>query len=298
MNSFLKPHKKVKEGFVGQRMIVLPPDTIKKVGKNPLTNNLYLTAAGFYPHAVHHDRERKNGCKEYILIYCTEGEGLLFFRGNQYEFIPNSFAIIPPNEPHHYRSSQTNPWSIYWVHFLGETATELYSRYSEDQKSQVRSIAYDTERLSLFNKVMNLLEGNVTTKELEMISISLLYFLSSLIYNFEADTPSKNWDTVDRSIEFMKENIKSTLTLDQLAANQNLSVSRYSELFKQKTGNSAISYFIRLKIQKSCQLLYFSDMTLKQICLEVGFQDQFYFSRTFKKIMGISPSKYKSTYKS
>ena len=298
MESYLEPHKKVKEGFVGQRMIVLPPDIIKRANKNPLTRDLYLTAAGFYPQAVHHDRERKNGCKEYILIYCVEGNGLLFFRGNKYEFIPHSFAVIPPNEPHHYRSSQTNPWSIYWVHFLGENADELYTRYEENNKRQVRSIAYDAERLGLFNKILDLLENNVTAKELEMISVSLLYFLSSLVYNFETVTASKNLDTIDKSIEFMKENIRSTLTLEQLAANQNLSVSRYSELFKQKTGNSAIRYFIRMKIQKSCQLLYFSDMNLKQICTEVGFQDQFYFSRTFKKIMGISPSKYKQTYKS
>ena len=56
-------------------------------------------------------------------------------------------------------------------------------------------------------------------------------------------------------------------------------------------------YFSNLKIQKSCQYLYFTDLSIKEICREVGFDDPYYFSRMFKKLMGMAPSKYKALYK-
>ena len=94
----------------------------------------------------------------------------------------------------------------------------------------------------------------------------------------------------------MKNNISTALTINQLANQANYSVSRYSEVFKQKTGYSPIQYFIRLKIQKSCEFLYYANLTIKEICREVGFDDPYYFSRMFKKQIGISPMQYKKSH--
>lgn len=54
-----------------------------------------------------------------------------------------------------------------------------------------------------------------------------------------------------------------------------------------------LSYFNQLKIQKACQLLDFTDMKVNQVCFKVGIEDNFYFSRLFRKIMGMSPLAYK-----
>jgi AraC family transcriptional regulator of arabinose operon len=101
-------------------------------------------------------------------------------------------------------------------------------------------------------------------------------------------------DAITHSIRFMKENIRQLFTVENLARQQNLSVSHYTRLFKAKTGYTPIQYFNQLKIQLSCQYLYFSDRKIKEICNEIGFVDQYYYSRLFRKMMGISPAKYKS----
>ncbi|WP_162558715.1 helix-turn-helix domain-containing protein [Robertkochia solimangrovi] len=104
-------------------------------------------------------------------------------------------------------------------------------------------------------------------------------------------------DTVGQSIAFMNQQISQTLKVEDLAGERSLSVSRYSEIFKKKTGFSAIHYFNKLKIEKSCQYLYFTDMTVKEVSQLFGFDDPYYFTRLFKKVMGIPPSQYRYLYK-
>ena len=61
-----------KEGFTNQRAIVLPEAIKKILVGNELTNLLYVTDIGYYPHATGHYRARRYGSQQHILIYCTE----------------------------------------------------------------------------------------------------------------------------------------------------------------------------------------------------------------------------------
>lgn len=289
--------RKIKEGFLGQQMIVLPPDTKKMVIKNQLTCKLYLTAIGYYPKAIHHDRERKTGSQQYIFLYCTEGKGSVEISKRHYELIPNTYIIIPKNVAHHYRTSESDPWSIYWVHFTGELADLLYDRNSRDAEPEVQTIAYDEQTVAMFELMLSLLENNYSERNMELINIRLLQFLSSFIYNEEMNPLHYAMDQISLSIQYMKENLTRCYAIQELAAYCKFSVSHYSNLFKKKTGCSPMQYFNQLKIQKSCQYLYFTDMNIKEICVKIGFDDPYYFSRMFKKLMGSSPATYRNTYK-
>ncbi len=286
-----------KEGFLGQQMIVLPPDCLKKIVNNILIQNFYLTAIGFYPHAEFHDRKRKTGTKEHILLYCTEGQGEVIINNKKFKLLPNHFIIIPPDIPHHYKSSLKNPWMIYWVHFTGKRASAIYNRYSNENLPIVKFIAYNEQRVKNFLEIIHLLESTFEERSLEFANINLMHFISSFIYQQEFNSKSKEKNMVNNSIDFMKENLHKPLKIDDLANHENLSVSRFSEVFKENTGYPPIHYFIKLKVQKSCQYLYFTDKSIKEISLIIGFNDQYYFSRMFKKTMGVAPSKYKAHYK-
>ncbi|GAA4307237.1 AraC family transcriptional regulator [Mucilaginibacter gynuensis] len=296
-NSTVVQKTRKKEGFVGQRMIVLPPNIKRRIIHNPLIRNFYLTAIGHYPKATHHDRERKTGSSQYILIYCVEGGGYIYINGIQHELQPNTYFIIPKNVPHRYNSNENNPWSIYWVHFTGDTAEKIYERFLIDNQPVVHAIPYDENRITLFEQIYSILEHSFNEKEMEIMNFNLLHFITSLIYYKEANPAVYNTDSISNSISFMKKNIHEKFGIEELAKQQSLSVSHYSRSFKQKTGSSPINYFNQLKVQKSCQYLYFTDRSIKEICSELGFDDQFYFSRLFRSVIGMSPAKYKKQHK-
>ncbi|WP_316816072.1 AraC family transcriptional regulator [Pedobacter nyackensis] len=293
----IEQKKSVKEGFIGQRMIVLPPNIKRKISKNPLTKNFYLTAIGHYPKALNHERERKTGSNQYIFIYCVDGAGCIYIDDQRHELHPNTFFIIPKNISHRYHSSETTPWTIYWVHFTGLLSENIYERYSEAGKPTAQTIPYDENRIKFFEEIYSIMEHSFNDKEMEAANFNLLHFISSFIYYKESHPEVYNTDSISSSITFMKQHIHETPGIEQLAKQQNVSISHYSRSFKQKTGLSPINYFNQLKIQKSCQYLYFTDRSIKQIALDLGFDDQYYFSRLFKNVIGVSPAIYKKQHK-
>ncbi|WP_034040890.1 AraC family transcriptional regulator [Wocania ichthyoenteri] len=295
MDSSLETQK-IKEGFIGQKMITIPPNIRKEIVANSLISDFYLTAIGYYPHAIHHDRKRKFGCKEYIWLYCTEGSGEVVINNKNFELIPNTYIIIPPGISHHYKSSEKQPWTIYWAHFFGEKSDILYSRYLDEVKMHVGKIPLNESRLKKMIEMIDTLENNFESKNIEITNINFYHLLSSIIYHIEPSPSFLNTDPISQSITFLNKHIKEIFKVEDLALQQNLSVSRYTELFKKKTGFSPIKYFNNIKIQKSCQYLYFTDLTIKEISLKVGFKDQYYFSRAFSKLIGMPPSKYKMLY--
>lgn len=278
-------------------MLVLPPDIRQKILSNEIIKDFHLTAIGHYPHAVYHDRERKKGCDEYILLYCLEGQGTIKIYNKTITLSANEFFIIPSNIAHHYKSSTTNPWSIYLVHFNGKNADHLYFRYTKQTDLDPIKIPFNEQKCDLFLKIIQLLERSYEDAYLELSNSYLVQFITTLVYQPLITSITETNNPVSKSINFMKKHIDQPLTISELASEQSLSISRYSEVFKFETGSSPISYFIHLKMQKSCQYLYFTNMSIKEIAVAVGFSDPYYFSRMFKKVLGISPSKYKSEYK-
>jgi transcriptional regulator GlxA family with amidase domain len=126
--------------------------------------------------------------------------------------------------------------------------------------------------------------------------MSLSYFLTLFVYNSRhyAATTNEKKDCVDSAILFMRENINENISLNNLSNQYNYSVSRFSNLFKQKTGYAPIDYFLQLKMQKACQNLDFTERSIKDIAFSMGFDDPYYFSKRFRAIIGMSPKKYRS----
>ena len=102
--------------------------------------------------------------------------------------------------------------------------------------------------------------------------------------------PYKN--DVAKTIAYIEENYMHRLTLASISANVNLSSSYLCRVFKSEVGISITSYLNNLRIRKAATLIKEQALSLKEISAMVGIDDQLYFSRLFKKCMGISPSEY------
>jgi AraC family transcriptional regulator of arabinose operon len=289
--------KGVKEGFIGQKMIVLPPGIKKRLLFNALIGGFYLTAIGYYPKAENHDIYRKTGSSQYILLYCVEGEGHIELNNITYHLKPNTYFIIPKNISHRYYSGPQNPWTIYWAHYKGASADSLYLRYLDNQPKQVKDIPLNESAIEIFEQLYNILENSFNDESLEIANMNFQYFINTLVYYPYVKKMIYDKDSVSKAISYMKQNINKHFSLEQLANLEKLSKSQFSRQFKQKTGSTPIQYFNSLKIQHSCQYLYFTEKSVKEICVALGFDDQFYFTRLFTGIMGLSPTQYRKTHK-
>lgn len=100
----------------------------------------------------------------------------------------------------------------------------------------------------------------------------------------------------DMPYQEMLENYMYRLTLSSISANVNLSSSYLCRIFKSEVGTSITNYLNNLRIRKAATLIKENTMSMKEISSMVGIDDQLYFSRLFKKCMGISPSEYGKKY--
>lgn len=289
----------LKQGFVGQRMIVIPKDIISGIKQNPLINIVYFTDIGFFPNASNHSVKRKNGSKQYILLYCYQGQGSIETERETIHLKPNTFYIIPPGVAHHYFSHPRHPWSIYWLHFTGTHARFFHEKFTSLFSSTPPALRLDESRVDLFENLINVMEDGYSLTNLEYVNISLWQLINTFLYeNYFSKKGSKKFDSnpIEEAIDYMKTHLESSLKIDEVAALFNYSTSHFFSIFKSHTGYSPINYFNHLKIQKACQYLSFTTMSVKEISFAVGFNDPLYFSRIFKKIMNSSPVEYRKEY--
>lgn len=141
-------------------------------------------------------------------------------------------------------------------------------------------------RFSL-NKLLEICERGDRSEKAE----ALVSFLVYTLYDCIGDNgENKHVALIKR---YISDNWEKHITLEEIAASVYLSPSYASALFKEHTGTSIIDYIINLRISKACDMLRYSDLTISEISDCTGFCDIFYFSRMFKKHMGIAPSQYR-----
>nr|MDA3816290.1 AraC family transcriptional regulator [Prolixibacteraceae bacterium] len=286
---------KRKDGFPGQLSYIIPQSILTKLQQNPFFKDLYITDIGYYPHALHHFRERQEGIAQSILIYNIDGYGHIKIADKEYFLQPDHFLIIPQNVPHAYYADKKNPWSIYWIHLGGEKSKFISASFSQPTLIEKTHTSRINERLSLFDEIFKCLEKGFGVEIMEYVNLCLPRLLATFTHlqQYRNINESITNDPVSLAINYMLENLKSKLTLNQLAKEVKLSASYFSRIFQNKTGFPPIEYFNQLKIQHSCRLLDNRNLSIGDIAREIGLEDQFYYSRLFKKIINQSPREYR-----
>lgn len=123
---------------------------------------------------------------------------------------------------------------------------------------------------------------------------SLFYqFIHELLFQLaEQEVRTVLPDPIEQTLRYIQQHYREQVTLDFLAEQFNYSSRHLSMQFKRKTGHSPIDYLIQTRLTKARNLLVRSDATLREIAAEVGYTDVYYFSRIFKKHVGLSPTLY------
>ena len=98
---------------------------------------------------------------------------------------------------------------------------------------------------------------------------------------------------VQRAKEYINGNYKKDLSLDELSKELDISPYYFSKLFKEETGSNFVEYLTGLRMDRAKELLKDESLSMKEICAAIGYSDPNYFSRIFKKNIGLTPTEYR-----
>lgn len=283
------------EGFEQQKMIVLTQDHIHFMLKHKLLSELFVTDLGYFPNAAHHYRERPQGYDGYIMIYCASGKGRLTINGTEkYEICNDELILIPSGTAHQYEANAQHPWSIYWFHVQGSAVDELFQTCElvhYVQKIQPN----DAEAfIRFFHMCYDLLSSRVNLHSLLHVSHALRFLISQLGLSQKMLKEEKTQSYIDTAILFMQQHIEEQISLADLANHIGISRQHLNHIFQKSLDTTPIYFFLSLKMQRACQMLDLTELSIKEISVSLGIEDPFYFSRLFKKIIGRSPKVYRN----
>lgn len=117
--------------------------------------------------------------------------------------------------------------------------------------------------------------------------------LNTVCSNIANKKEESSANTIAKAMEYIKGNYQKELSLDEVSKEVNISPYYFSKLFKEESGVNFVEYVTSLRMDRAKELLLQSDKSMKEICAEIGYADPNYFSRTFKKNVGLTPTEFK-----
>ena len=232
---------KLRDGFAGQDMYVIPRPVLSDANRHPLIRALYPTDIGWFPEARFHFRSRPDGAAQDHLMLCIGGHGHVIVNGKENHLQSGELLIIPRHSSHQYWAAEDNPWSIYWMHFLGEEAGYYLERIPGPGHPVPVDPATQNEAIRLFRDCLDALENGYALPTLIYAAQSARHILSLLLFrnlSFPVEQRAEQRQLqLGGTLEYMRTRIAEPVRLEEFANHAGLSVSHFSELFREQTGH-------------------------------------------------------------
>lgn len=231
---------------------------------------------------------RPNGRSDYYLIYVTGGAMHIVLNGQWEQMDTGTAVLIPPHAEQRYSFDKDVPLEYYWAHFTGYAVGDVI-RHAGLETGKVIHVGPGESLSRSFRELMSLFLSMDEWQEGE--AAGQLQMILAKLGRAAAGKPMQaSIAPIRRSLSYMHDHYARPMKVAELAAIEHLSSSRYTAMFRRCTGLAPKEYLISLRMRSAMDLLMHTDLSVKQVASEAGYDDPLYFSRLFKKRMGVAPS--------
>ncbi len=258
--------------------------------------DLYLTEIG----EIEVEQETIWECREpadhHFLVFCTRGSGIVLLSGEQLPLTADQYFIVPKNQCFKFYNGSNIHARFLIAGFNGTTADQLSREYSVVRNLTPSVNNMVANREMLFDEIFNNLAKGFHDQKITFVNFCFGHLLAAFIFANQTseDLADESNPAVRKAIQYFKKNLDKKLTLRQVAQEAGYATTYFTILFKKVTNYPPLSYFSHLKILKACEYLDYTSLKIKDISYRLGYSDPYYFTRDFRKKMGLSPRQYRN----
>ena len=265
-------------------------------GIEELRYPLFVISAGYQKFVSKNFKiVRHKGRLDFQFIYLIKGKGFYNFRNAIDEIGEGNLIVYQPGQPQYYEYFFAHSTELYWMHFSGSQVFEWLEKSNLSDR-YVYNVGIVRDCIDLFKRIIY--ELQIKKPLFEYIAganlLELMFTFSRKLKTFDPGHDRIMDETIKKITTYMYENYRRKITIGELANLCNLSLFRFIHKFKDSTGMTPVEYLTRIRINEAKYLLSNSPYNIAEISSIVGYNDPLYFSRVFKKIIGVSPKNYKS----
>jgi len=232
------------------------------------------------------------------------------FEEPHFEYLPGETVIVPSNVEMKIdfpEASKENPTQCIALaidnKIITDTLDFLNEKYPKEGKSNLWKLDHENyffynnvELAGTINKLIKECMGDSITKDaiadLTLQELIIRIIQTQTVKRFDNEKPLDNNSPISPSIEFIKKNIRETISLKELSDKACMSTTSFYRYFKRELGMSPIEYILNEKIKFAKKLLSNPNLHVNEVSYASGFEDCNYFIRLFKKYEGVTPKQY------
>ena len=248
--------------------------------------NAFMTFQHIYIDKVQ-AQEHTSICESSGFVVSLSGKVTITVDGTAYIIEPGMLLHVPKGAKLIKRAVERKPVQIAFVYYRILSEDRVPS--NEHFKLQVEN----KERLKA--NIVELKKYNEQPVTTAMLKCQLLFLtlLDTIIEGVRQYDEKENDHSIEEILHFMHEHYQEQLSVTRIADLFQIERRHLAYLFKRYTGMSPLNYLTEYRIRRSKELLRQSDYSITKVAELVGFEDNLYFSRIFKKRTGYSPSAYR-----
>lgn len=259
---------------------------------NPSPEQRLVVVCGGCEHCEPDYRIHRTDFGYYSIEFVARGEGTLLLDGKTHQLVPGVVFAYGPGISQDIRCEAERPLVKYFVDFVGEEALALLQSPAP-RPGEVVQVSSPDQILRLFDDLVA--TGLRQTRFSERICAAIVEHLLLRIGE-TAVAPgtigSMAFESYQACRQFIEEHYLEVHSLAEIAERCHVDAAYLCRLFGRFDHQSPYRYLLRLKMTHAAQRLQTPGMLAKQVAAELNFSDPFQFSRTFHRVMGISPKQF------